>query len=375
MLFNELETLADEIPSSFGTPGCAVMAMREHETVFFRAAGFSDRERTRPVSRGDLYWIYSVTKVFTSVAALRLIEDGVLRFEDPVSRFLPEWENVSVKGRSTHESGVRPPNVLELLTMAGGLNYDLDAPALLRLRAAGRKATLRAFAKALSEEPLDFIPGERYQYSLCFDLLGAVLEVASGMPVEALFRVLLKEPLGAKDLTFFPAEEQKERFACEYRFDEKTGYYSDIGYENPYVISDGFASTGAGLCAGIEDVALLADALANGGVARTGRRILSPESIEAIAADRLGAAQKMDFEQMKPPQFSYGLGVGIIKSPIGDVPAGGFGWDGAAGALVHIDTERRASLVYMQHVLDHADIPYQIHDALRSAYYRDMKRN
>lgn len=373
MLFHELETFVDAIPERFGTPGCAVLAMRDHETVFFRAAGFSNPERTRHVMRDDLYWIYSVTKVFTSAVTLRLIEDGLLSLHDQASRFLPEWKNVSAKEGDTLRPCGRSPSVFELLTMTGGLNYDLDAPALRRLRASGRKAALRGFAQALSKGPLDFFPGEHFQYGLCHDLLGAILEAASGMTAEELFRVYLKEPLGAKDLTFFPTEAQRGRFACEYRYDGKTDTYCDAGLENIYVISDDFASTGAGLCAGIEDVALLADALSDGGMARTGERILSPESVGAMATDRLSAVQKTDFAQIKPPEYGYGLGVGVLTTPAGGAPAGGFGWDGAAGSLVLIDPKRRASLVYVQHVLDHADRPRQIHETLRDAFYRGLE--
>lgn len=188
--------------------------------------------------------------------------------------------------------------------------------------------------------------------------------------MEEYVRKNIGEPLGTRDLTYFPSEEQLRRFSAEYQYDEKTKSVIDVHLNNPFALAPLLASSGAGLASGLHDVALLADSLANGGIAASGNRILTGESIRRMSADCLTPVQKQDFAQMKPKAYSYGFGVRTLTQPVGNVPAGEFGWDGAAGSYVLIDPSRNLSLVYMQHVLEHPRCFTELHIELRDTLYR-----
>jgi CubicO group peptidase (beta-lactamase class C family) len=361
----------DSLVSEKGVPGCQCSVYVGHNCVFSRAAGFRDEKAKTPSGPEDLYWIYSVSKLFACVAAMQLIEGGKLRLEDPVSRYLPAWSDVRIKrGAKVIPSPVEP-TILHLMSMTAGLNYKQRTPAILALVARkGLHFTLRDLADALAHGPLDFEPGTRFRYSLCHDVLGAVIEVVSGVTIEEYIRENISRPLGAKDLTFFPSIEQFGRFAAQYRYRPESDTFKPIRLKNRYIITPQYASTGAGLCAGIRDIALLADALANGGVGASGKRILKPESISRMTEDALGPIQKRDFHKMKPVPYSYGLGVRTMIRGIEGATENEFGWDGAAGSYVLIDPDRHMSLVYTQHVLDHGPVYSEIHPGIRNALYR-----
>lgn len=234
--------------------------------------------------------------------------------------------------------------------------------------------SLQKIADALAQEPLDFVPGEHYQYSLCHDILGAVIEQAAAMSLEDYIRMNIKEPIGAEDLTFFPTQEQFARFSTEYQYDEETNSFKDIQLQNPFSLSSAFASGGAGLCSSSRDGSLFMDALANGGMAATGRRILQEDSVRLMATDFLSPAQKVDFACMKPAPYSYGLGVRTLTESAWGVPKGEFGWDGAASSYALIDPSQHISLFYAQHVLGHSRCYSELHPELRDTLYHIIQR-
>ncbi|MDD4096890.1 MAG: serine hydrolase [Oscillospiraceae bacterium] len=363
----------DSLVTEKGVPGCQCSVYVNHDRVFSRTAGFRDDKAKEPSSPEDLYWIYSVSKLFTCVAAMQLIERGMLRLEDSVSRYLPSWSEIQIRrGKKTIPSPT-PPTILHLMTMTAGLNYKRRTPAIRTLVARkGLCFTLRELADTLANQPLDFEPGTRFRYSLCHDVLGAVIEVASGTTIEEYMRENIADPLGAKDLTFFPDTGQFDRFAAQFRYLPDCGKFKPIRLKNPYILSPAYASTGAGLCAGIRDIALLADALANGGVGVSGNRILTPVSIRRMTEDALNPIAKRDFQKMKPAPYSYGLGVRTMIRGVNGATENEFGWDGAAGSYVLIDPDRHMSLVYTQHVLNHGPVYAEIHPGIRNALYRSF---
>ncbi len=376
MNWTELSDFLDGVEKKWGIPALECAVTFNHERVYYKAAGYKDTAKTIPASDKDLYWIYSVSKLFTVTSAMQLIERGLMKTEDPVSKFLPSWEHVRVKTANGSEESRVKPTIFHLLTMTAGLNYELDAPEILKLGEATRnRFNLCDLADALAKAPLDFTPGEHFRYSLCLDILGAVVEAVSGLPMEDYVRKYIREPLGTRDLTYFPSQEQLNRFSAEYSYDEKTGSCMDVHLQNPFALAPLLASPGAGLASGLYDVALLADALANGGMAASGRRILTEESIRRMSADCLTPVQKEDFARMKPRDYSYGFGVRTLTHQVGNVPAGEFGWDGAAGSYVLIDPSRKLSLVYMQHVLEHPRCFTELHIQLRDTLYRIVTRS
>ncbi len=371
MEWNELSDFLSGIEKKWSIPALECAVTIHHERVYYKAVGYKDTARTIPASEEDMYWVYSISKLFAVTSAMQLIERGLMKPEDPVSKYLPAWEHVRVKTADGSEESRVTPTLFHLLTMTAGLNYELDAPEISKLRErTADRLTLRDLADALAQAPLDFTPGEHFRYSLCLDVLGAVVEAVSGLPMEEYVRKYIGEPLGTRDLTYFPSEEQLRRFSAEYSYDEKTKSCTDIHLHNPFALAPLLASSGAGLASGLYDVALLADALANGGIAASGQRILTEESIRRMSADCLTPAQREDFAQMKPRAYSYGFGVRTLTRQVGNVPVGEFGWDGAAGSYVLIDPSRKLSLVYMQHVLEHPRCFTELHIELRDTLYR-----
>ena len=212
MSFTKLEQLIDSMPKR-GIPACDLIVTRHGETVFRRMAGYSDAAGTKPVSENDLYWIFSATKPVTCTAAMRLVEQGKLRLDDPVSKYLPAFANPTVI--STQGGDPTPAkNVMtieHLFTMTGGLNYNSNTPHAKAAKANPNTST-QELVNAFAKEPLDFEPGTFYRYSLCHDVLAAVVEVVSGMRFSDYMQKYIFDPLGMADTGFRPTDAQKARF-------------------------------------------------------------------------------------------------------------------------------------------------------------------
>ncbi len=376
MDFRKLTDYLDSLHERYGIPACDLEVRRNHARVYRHGAGFADLERKRPVSPGDIYWVYSMTKVCTSVAALQLAEQGKLGLEDDVARYLPEFAQLRVKEGDAVRPARETLKILHLFTMTGGFNYNMETPSILEaVQTYGPALTSKELIPALAKEPLDFEPGAHYLYSVCIDVLGRVVEVIAGKTLGAYLQENVFEPLGAKEIGFFPNGEQRARLSVQHKVDLDTGKIIVADQNNLLSPLGAFESGGGGLFATLDAYMLLPDALANGGVGESGARILKPESIERMRRDWLTPVQRADFTQMKTEGvYSYGLGVrthvggGSAKSPLGE-----FGWDGAAGAYCLIDPENRLSVVYMQHVLSQKDAFECIHPRIRDLIYEGLE--
>ena len=128
---------------------------------------------TKPLTKSNTYWLYSASKVITCTALMQLVDKGSIGLDDPVSKYLPEYKEMMVKDGSSVRKAENAMTIRHLLTMQSGLNYDLMAPSIRKLlKEKDNKATTREIIGALANEPLDFEPGTRYQYSLSHDVLG-----------------------------------------------------------------------------------------------------------------------------------------------------------------------------------------------------------
>lgn len=376
--FSELTTFLDSLSSRFGIPGCDCIVTIDGKTAYRHSAGCKDEETKVPVSGSDTYWIYSATKLFTCTAALQLMEQGKLALDAPVSRYLPEFGVLTVR---EPDGTIHPAQeiltIRHLMTMTGGLDYDLTRPALQRALAGGAVST-RDIAATLAEDPLQFEPGSRFLYSLCHDVLGAVIEQASCMPLAEYIKRYITDPLGMVDTTFHPAAAQLDRMATQYAHLDEKGSHRPIGQGNQFRFTEHYDSGGAGLLSTVDDYIRLATALALGGISPEGVRILSEDSVNLMKTDALNSVQRHDFLIRSPAAkgYSYGLGVRVMVEDIGTgVPVGEFGWDGAAGAYVLIDTANRLALFYAQQVCN-SRISYQeVHPSLRDTLYRCLGRN
>ena len=361
MNFQPLKDFMDGYLPMLGVPGTDIVVYKNHEEIFRYQSGYDSLRYGTPVRPDALYHMYSCTKVATCVAATQLIERGEILATDPVYAYFPEYADIKVK--HTLPDGtveIRPAEkvltVEHLLTMTGGLDYDINRPAIQRVikETEGRAPTLD-IARALAEDPFIFEPGTKYQYSLCLDVIGGLVELVSGMPLGDYFKENIFAPLGMKDTSFGVTEEKLERMATQYQFDPETGDVTEIPKEqNVFNFGTEYQSGGAGLISSVDDQILFADALANYGVGKNGNRILSRFGVELMSANHLDPVCLADFTkigQVKGYGYGYGVRTNLNPTMNGNLsPVGEFGWDGAKGSYFSCDPKNRLAFFYAEHM-------------------------
>lgn len=381
----------DRIVQKYNTPGVDCIVYKEHEMVFRYFAGMSDIEKNKKMNGNELYLIFSMTKMITCTAALQLFEQGKYLMNDPVSKYLPEFKEMKISAdglNAENATQITTGNIMgectqynqdgyaknqitikDLFTMSAGLDYALSDDAITYALTEGKTNT-RELVGAMAEKILGFEPGTRFRYSLCHDVLGALIEVWSGQKLGEYMKEHIFEPLNMNN-TFFGIPGDETRFAkmaARYTYDENREP-KRLPLECVYNLSKEYESGGAGLTSCTEDYALFLDALSCGGIGKNGKRILTPETVELMGTNQLKGRQLDDFYQLRPG-YGYGLGVRthVDKAQSGSLsPIGEFGWDGAAGAFSLVDTQNKLSLTYFQHI--HGwDI--RIQSEIRNALYR-----
>ena len=374
MNFHLLTQYLDSLNEEYGIPGLDVIVTKDYETVYRHQAGYADKEGTKPVSDGDFYRLFSCTKVMTMTAFMQLVEQGRISLEDEVSKFLPAYRNLKVETENGVTDLKTPLKMKHLVSMQSGLDYDLNRPGIVRvLKEKGMKATTREIVDSFPEPPLKLEPGPRFLYSLSHDVVAAVIEVVSGMSFGEYLKKNVWEPLGIKN-TFFakPFNDDVEGLA-------RQNMFYDIKDIRPmeqscnYQLTECYESGGAGLISCTEDYARLADALACGGVGMTGARILKPETVEIFKNNLLGPASREDLRvNMGRIGYGYGVGMQIFMDPEeahSNAPAGIFGWDGAAGSAIQMDTASATSFVFTMHVRNMGIVYFNVHPKLRDIIF------
>lgn len=371
MNFTNLEKFIDSLPA-YGIPSSDIIVYRDHKELYRHTVGVRDTETGEPLRGDELYFMYSCTKVVTCVAALQLFEKGKFLMRDPVSSVLPEFKDVRVKHDAYTVEPSTPITFRHLFTMTAGMSYNLTSAYLQDVgeRTNGRYPTREA-VRAMAKMPLDFNPGEHFQYSLCHDVLAAAVEVMSGMTFGEYVRKNIFEPCGMVDSTFIMTDAVKARMAAQYRFNDKTHKADKTPMSNMYVLGSEYESGGAGLISSVNDYIKFVDALACGGVAATGKRILSRYTIDMMRTPCLNEVQNADYLRKWKclDGYTYGFGVRtfVDKSLGTPVPYGEFGWHGAAGSYMIIDPENHLSLFYAQHMLNNKEA--YVHPRIRQCVY------
>ena len=206
MDFYPLTDYLHSLREAWGVPQCALVVRQGHDTIY---------EELVKADKGDVYWLYSATKLFTATMFCRLLEQGRLRLEDRVSAYLPEYAHLVISDQEGRRRTAEKPLLLEhLITMCGGLTYDIFDPAIVK--AADR--TTRGIVREIAKMPLVDEPGDTYLYSLCHDVLAAVMEIATGVRYEELLRREIIEPLGMESTCFHPDAQLKSRFAPQFEW-------------------------------------------------------------------------------------------------------------------------------------------------------------
>ena len=361
MNFQPLKDFLDFYLPMLGVPGSDTSIYKDHQEIFRYQSGYDSLKFRTPVRSNALYHMYSVSKVSTCVAATQLIERGEILISDPVYAYFPEFKDLTVKVRNNDGSfDVRPATktmtVKHLLTMTAGLNYNInDRPALKQARASrgGRCPTLE-IVRALAKDPLDFEPGENYQYSLCLDVIGGLVELVSGMKFGDYLRENIFLPLGMNNTSFGMDEEKYAMLATQYKYDAVNKCAIEIPKEeNNYNFGPEYESGGAGLISCVDDQILLADALTHLGKGKNGNRILSEFGVELMRSNCLSTSQLDQFARLHHLGYGYGFGVRTnLKSSDGGnlAPVGEFGWDGAKLSYLSCDPSTKVAVFHAEHM-------------------------
>ncbi len=378
MNFKKITEYIDSLPGTYGLPSADVIIMKDHEQVYRHMTGTTDAKHKKPVDEKAQYLVFSMTKIQTMTALMQLVEQGKVSLEDEVAKYLPAYGKLFVEEHFEDQIRIvpakRPMLIRHLCSMQSGLDYNLDRPGISLARVKyGPDATTRQIVDGFPLTPLMFHPGEHFLYSLSHDVVAAIIEVVSGKKFSEYLADNIWKPLGMNRTRFFMEVGQEKDLAQQFIWENE----KIVPMENDcnYRLSNAYESGGAGLVSCTEDYAVLADALACGGVAKNGYRVLTEESIETIRTDLLTEQGHKEIEQ-NMGRFGYGYGVGmqvllhpeVIGSP---AKAGVFGWDGAAGSCTIMSPETKTSLVFSMHVRSFGPAYGEIHPRLRDLLFED----
>lgn len=368
-LTNYLDSLLER-----GIPSVDCIVYHDHEMIYRHMNGKVDANKEQAINGNEAYLMFSMTKVQTMAAMMQLIEQGKVSLEDEVSKYLPAYSNLMVEEEGKTVPLTTPLKIKHLLSMQSGLDYDLNRPGIQRvLKEKGNMATTRELVDSFIETPLKFVPGSRFLYSLSHDVAAAIIEVVSGKRFSQYLKEYIWEPLEMTNTYFAkPMNDHISNLAAQHICDEN-GNVKLMEASCVYQLSDNYESGGAGLVSCTQDYAVFADAIACGGVGKNGKRILKAETIELMKQNLLGEQSLKDIEtSMGRVGYGYGCGVQVLLDPDkinSTAPAGVFGWDGAAGSCITMDTVSKYSVVYIQHVRNCGMAYGEIHPTLRDIVF------
>lgn len=374
MDFKPLASLIDRI-TSWRIPWAEVLVMHRNDTVFHYRNGYANLEEKTPIGDGAIFNLYSMTKIMTCVAGLQLVEKGAMLLSDPLSDYLPEYAEMTVKKTMPNEEirlekATRAITVRDLFTMTAGFSYDVGCPSIQEaVKSTDGTLPTRDFARALAKEPLLFEPGTHWNYSMCHDVLGALVEVVSGKRFGTYLRDEITGPLGMNDTAFNLNDEQQKRLIPQYAYNDELEKAVRMD-GNGFRVGTELESGGAGLLSTVSDYALFLNALTGHGTSPEGVRILSQASVELMRTDHLNEMTRADYSWDHMYGYGYGLGVRthISKAGSGSLSSiGEFGWSGAAGCMAIMDPDSELTVMYAQHLLNSQE-PY-VQRRLRNVVY------
>lgn len=389
MNFEKVTEYLDSLKEQFGVRCTDCIVLLNHEPIYRHLTGTMDFEDTKPLTKKNLHDIFSASKVMTMIAVMQLVEQGKIILDDELSKYLPEFADMSVVddfdltdfvsngkflfGWPSAKDKKSPAKnkiiIHDMMSMTAGFSYNLGSESARRLLQDNPHASTREIVRAWAENPLLYEPGTRYAYSYAHDILAAVVEVVSGMKFSDYMRKNIFEPLGASDMYYQIPESEKNRLTVLYGYDAESGKHVPQTV-NLARINDTYESGGAGIACTVESYSKVLDILANEGIGANGVQILKPESIAQMSQNRLNEQQLADFHIGGKHEYGYALGVRTLLDPSkSKSPFGEFGWDGAAGAYVLADPKNHLAVFYVQAALDSGPAFSTIHPMLRDLIY------
>ena len=368
--------------------GAVLAVARRGQVAHLSALGQMDAERARPMREDAIFRIYSMTKPLTTTAFMMLVEEGLAALDDPVSKFIPEWKDMGVFDGGVLQQGFRskpcsrPMQIIDLLRHTSGLTYgfqnrtNVDAAYReLGIGEVAARGTLDSMIAGLSRVPLEFSPGEAWNYSVSTDVLGYLVGKISGQPFEQFLKRRVIEPLKMVDTDFHVTPTKADRLGACYSLTPKGVVLQDDPRKSPYLAPPTFVSGGGGLVSTARDYMRFCQMLLNGGELE-GARLLSPKTLELMGANHLPGGQ--DIATMSRSMFSeaayaglgFGLGFSTTIDPAATlIPAskGDLSWGGAASTFFWVDPREDLAVVLMTQLLPSSSYP--IRRELRTLVY------
>ncbi|MCX7200834.1 MAG: serine hydrolase [Burkholderiales bacterium] len=379
--------LAEKYIATGKLPCAQVQVLRRGEVVHEAVMGQADRERQVALTRDAVYRIYSMTKPITSLAFMMLVEEGKVALDDPVTRFIPEWKNLGVYSAGTGPwvttPTARPMQMVDLLRHTSGLTYgfqmrtNVDA-AYRTLKVADRDRSLDVtrFVDELSRLPLEFSPGDAWNYSISTDVLGVLIERITGNPFQDELKSRIFDPLQMHETSFVVREDQAERFAACYLPTPQGGMnLLDDPKKSAFLKSPTFYSGGGGLVSTADDYMKFCRMLLAGGEAN-GHRLISPSTLRLMTANHLPGGKDLTalsrslFSESTNAGVGFGLGFAVVFDPVSTmVPSspGEYYWGGAASTAFWIDPVEDIAVVFMTQLLGSSTYP--VRRELRTLVY------
>jgi CubicO group peptidase (beta-lactamase class C family) len=344
--------------------GGVTLVARHGRIAHFEATGVTDIETKKPMTKDSVFRIASMTKPVTGVAIMMMMEEGKLKITDPVSKYIPSFKDLKVavaeaKRPSAAAAADEPTpvkyyrvpaereiTIRDLLTHVSGLASGTMSNDSIRVPDIQRKPTdtLADYIPRLGRSALEFQPGSRWSYSpqAGFDTLGRIVEITSGMPFDQFLRQRVFDPLGMKDVSFYPTETLEPRLVMPYQLDPK-GKMSKNANPGSMQSKVYFMGSG-GLITTAEEYAKFAQMLDNGGELN-GKRLLSPRTVAYMAS--VHAPDKLEG---RTPGEGFGLSVRVVRDAVASgsrVSDGSFGWSGAYGTHFWVDQKEDLIAVMM----------------------------
>jgi CubicO group peptidase (beta-lactamase class C family) len=380
-------------------PGTQLLVYRRGNIVHSAVQGLADLERKAPVKDDTIFRIYSMTKPITSVAFMMLVEEGRVALDEPVHKYIPEWKDLGVFQAGTAPAFLtrppaRPMQIVDLMRHTSGLTYGFqqrgNVDAAYRDKRIGeveKAGTLDTMIADLAKIPLEFSPGEAWNYSVSTDVIGYLIGKISGIPFEQFLKDRILNPLGMADTDFFVPAAKAHRFAACYNADpggmmsfhaaEKKGGLTlqEDPATSSFLTKPSFISGGGGLCSTAADYLTFCRALLHGGELG-GVRLLGPKTLALMTTNHLPGGR--DLPEMSRSMFAeatyngigFGLGFSVTMDPAKTLIPGSpgeYAWGGAATTSFWIDPAEELIAIFMTQVLPSS--AYPVRRELRTMIY------
>lgn len=389
------QTLFDGYVAQKRAPGIVgAFGVGDAPTVFVDSGRIAYDASAAAAGPDSLWRIYSMTKPVTAMAAMILIEEGKIGLDDPLSKYFPAFARMRVLTSPDTSLDTRPATkpitIRELLTHTAGLGYNINAkgPLLKEYERLGilpgqvnapteaqarkvRPTTLAEFANRLATLPLVAEPGTTWHYSAGLDVIGAVIEKASGMPFDRFVQTRLLDPLGMTSTFWQVPAAQAGRLATNYMVLSGQSLPLDPAATSPYLQKPSFFYGGTGLVSSARDYDRFLHMVQDGGTL-DGVRIMKPETIALATSNLLPAGVTFGGMTGDKPDTGYGAGGYVVLVDKPGAMAGTWGWDGAANTVAWANPKKHFRGVVMVNIFPPNALP--LRDAVPRALIQDALR-